>query len=87
MKLTEAQAAEITARINSAFGSRDIITMNTAGQIGQTNFYGDEAEPKLNKEEVFGLIECALDNWNQPEAKAAAEWAEEIATDIISDIL
>lgn len=87
MKLNEAQAAEITARINSAFGSREIIEMNTAGQIGQTNFYGDGSEPKLNKAEVFGLIECALDNWNQPEGKADATWLEEIATDIISDIL
>jgi hypothetical protein len=87
MKLTEAQTAEITARINSAFGSRDIITMNTAGQIGQTNFYGDEAEPKLTKESVFGLIECALNNWNQPEDKDDAEWVDEIVTDIISDIL
>lgn len=87
MKLTEAQTAEITARINSAFGSRDIITMNTAGQIGQTNFYGDEAEPQFTREDVMNCIECALDNWNQPEDKADAEWVDGIVSDIISDIL
>ncbi len=87
MKLTEAQANEIATRIDSAFGSRDIITMNTSSMIGQSNFYGDEHDPQLTRSCVMACIECALDNWYQPENETDEDWVDKIATDIINDIL
>jgi len=87
MKLTEAQANEIAARIDSAFGSRDIITMNTSSMIGQSNFYGDESKPQFTRNCVMACIKLAIDNWYQPENETDEEWAEEVATDIINDIL
>jgi len=87
MNLTEDQATEIAIRINSAFGPRDFVVMNTASQIGQTNFYGDEIEPQCNRADVMNCIACAIDNWSQPEEKADQEWIEEIATGILNDIL
>jgi hypothetical protein len=87
MKLTAAQKSEIKTRIANAFDRRRIVTMNVSGKIGQTNFYGDEPEPKLNRTQVLDTIECALANWNQPEDKTDDEWADEIAEEIISDIL
>lgn len=87
MKLTSAQRTEIKTRIAIVFGKRRTVIMDTSSEIGTSNFYGDESKPRLTRTQVLQTIEMALDNWTQPEEKESAEWVEEIAEDIISDIL
>ena len=87
MKLTSAQRAEIKNRIANAFGKRRTAIMDTSSEIGSSNFYGDESEPRLTRAQVLQTIQMALDNWDQPEDTDSAEWVEEVAEEIISDIL
>lgn len=87
MKLTSVQRTKIKTRIAAVFGKRRTVIMNTSSEIGSSNFYGDESEPRLTRTQLLQSIECAFNNWTQPEDMDSAVWAGKVVEDIISDIL
>ena len=86
MKLPHAKRIEAKRRIAAAFGKRRHAAMNTSGEIGSSNFYGDDSMPKLTRTEVLALIDCAIFNWSRDDAEDENEWMDGIVTDIINDI-
>ena len=86
MILTDTQTAGIKNQVAAAFGNRRTVRLDTAGEIGQSNFYGDDSMPAVNRTQVFQLIECAICNWSQPDHQSTEEWIADITTQIINDI-
>lgn len=84
MKTNIEQKSEIKAAVNRFMGTRRFCYATPGTENHSSNFYGDTNVCRFTKSGLAGIIECAVENWTDPENEHEQYSVSEVV-DMVTD--